>query len=476
MAGDRILVNKFAYQFWEPERWDVIVFKNPGNAKQNYIKRLIGLPGETIRVHCGDIYTKGAGDQEFRIARKSPGKLLRLLRLVHDTHHVPSDLPEANWPAAWRGVNLGGNGWKPSDDQSTYTLANATSEAAWLHYEHAIPLADQWLPAGSLVPNAHPVPRLITDFSGYNAPVEVQPDGAGGAALAPSFKDGYHWVGDLAATFDLEIQSDNGEVLLQLVEGGAIFTCTIEVATGEATCTLPSSVKLESAGGANDDGGGQQLTAATKVRGAGSYELRWANVDDQLTLWVNGNVVDWKTSDGQPHDGSYLAPAGVAPAWSESDPGDLHPARLGITNSAATLTRIRLSRDLYYIAMNQDTPRLSVAPKDYNYRYSEAEIQQLFASPQDWSETRLFDTRRYVEFQLDEDQFFPMGDNSPVSQDARLWSAGLQSLFSADGSSYPPPYIEREELIGKAFLVYWPHLWWKAGFPIPNVERMGSIR
>ena len=44
--GDRILVSKFAYLLNEPERWDVIVFKYPGNAKQNYIKRLIGLPGE----------------------------------------------------------------------------------------------------------------------------------------------------------------------------------------------------------------------------------------------------------------------------------------------------------------------------------------------------------------------------------------------------------------------------------------------
>ena len=46
-TGDRILVNKFAYQYSEPKRWDVIVFKFPGNAKQNYIKRLIGLPRET---------------------------------------------------------------------------------------------------------------------------------------------------------------------------------------------------------------------------------------------------------------------------------------------------------------------------------------------------------------------------------------------------------------------------------------------
>jgi len=53
--GDRILVSKFAYEVADPKRWEVIVFKFPGNAKQNYIKRLIGLPNETLWIRHGDI-------------------------------------------------------------------------------------------------------------------------------------------------------------------------------------------------------------------------------------------------------------------------------------------------------------------------------------------------------------------------------------------------------------------------------------
>ena len=48
--GDRILVLKCIYQFFEPKRWDVVVFKNPLNPDINYIKRLIGLPEETIEI------------------------------------------------------------------------------------------------------------------------------------------------------------------------------------------------------------------------------------------------------------------------------------------------------------------------------------------------------------------------------------------------------------------------------------------
>ena len=40
----------------EPQRWDVIVFKYPGDAPTNFIKRLVGLPGETIRIQHGDIW------------------------------------------------------------------------------------------------------------------------------------------------------------------------------------------------------------------------------------------------------------------------------------------------------------------------------------------------------------------------------------------------------------------------------------
>ena len=48
--GDRILVLKCIYQFVEPMRWDVIVFKNPLEPSINYIKRLVGKPGETIEI------------------------------------------------------------------------------------------------------------------------------------------------------------------------------------------------------------------------------------------------------------------------------------------------------------------------------------------------------------------------------------------------------------------------------------------
>ncbi|HUS59221.1 MAG TPA: signal peptidase I [Planctomycetota bacterium] len=57
--SDRILVNKLKLSVSEPQRWDVLVFKDPRNPSRNLIKRLVGLPGETLQIIDGDIQING---------------------------------------------------------------------------------------------------------------------------------------------------------------------------------------------------------------------------------------------------------------------------------------------------------------------------------------------------------------------------------------------------------------------------------
>jgi len=54
--GEFVIVSKVNYRFGEPERGDVIVFDFPRNITKEYIKRVIGLPGEQIRVEDGKVY------------------------------------------------------------------------------------------------------------------------------------------------------------------------------------------------------------------------------------------------------------------------------------------------------------------------------------------------------------------------------------------------------------------------------------
>jgi signal peptidase I len=135
-SGDRIIVGKFAYDFTEPKRWDVIVFKFPGNAVQNYIKRLIGLPGERVRIVGGNIYTSGndATDDALTIARKPPHKLNTLLQLVDDTDHIPKTLIDVGWPSRWQ--SLDGSAWQILDGGRSLTCKGDQQQEAWIRYRH----------------------------------------------------------------------------------------------------------------------------------------------------------------------------------------------------------------------------------------------------------------------------------------------------------------------------------------------------
>lgn len=59
MAGDRIFVNRLSYLFEEPERGDIVTFIYPDDGKTLYLKRVMGLPGETIQGKDGKIYIDG---------------------------------------------------------------------------------------------------------------------------------------------------------------------------------------------------------------------------------------------------------------------------------------------------------------------------------------------------------------------------------------------------------------------------------
>ena len=58
--GEYILVNKLAYKFSEPQRGDIIVFVFPVNPEEDLIKRIIGIPGDTVSIQDGVLTVNGA--------------------------------------------------------------------------------------------------------------------------------------------------------------------------------------------------------------------------------------------------------------------------------------------------------------------------------------------------------------------------------------------------------------------------------
>ncbi|MBC8354279.1 MAG: signal peptidase I [Planctomycetes bacterium] len=441
--GDRILVSKFAYQLHEPERWDIIVFKYPGNAKQNYIKRLVGLPGETLRIRHGDIHTVDA-DGRASIVRKSPSKLKAMMHLVDDSNHVAPALKALAWPSRWQSASSVSEDhqWRQTADERDYIVQSGADDT-WLRYRHLAPRPADW---GAIEAGFRPQwlddteGALIVDYYSYND------------ARAGGHETGSAWVGDLAFEANVDVQSDQGELLLDIVEGGTHYICRIDVASGKAELSIKDFDGVEQ----TFEDGKSIRTAATSVNGQGSHDIRLSNCDDQVLLWINDKLVDF---DGPT---SYQPLADVVPKWSPEDSGDMAPVGIGGKNVNLTVRNLRVLRDIYYLAQESDARYQT----EYVRNIWNDELYEVIYDPRIWGETTVFRDRRTVEFTLDEDQFFPLGDNSPQSKDARLWSDGGSH---ETGYHSPPPYVKRELLIGKALVVYWPHGWRP---PSPTLSRM----
>jgi len=64
MPKDRVIGNRLAYLVREPERGDIVIFNYPDDEKQLFVKRVIGLPGETVRIEDAKVYVDGRLLQE----------------------------------------------------------------------------------------------------------------------------------------------------------------------------------------------------------------------------------------------------------------------------------------------------------------------------------------------------------------------------------------------------------------------------
>lgn len=60
MTGDRIFGNRLAYVLGDPQRFDIVIFRYPDDESQLFIKRIIGLPGETVEITDGKVYIDGS--------------------------------------------------------------------------------------------------------------------------------------------------------------------------------------------------------------------------------------------------------------------------------------------------------------------------------------------------------------------------------------------------------------------------------
>lgn len=486
--GDRILVNKFPYEFGEPRRWDVVVFQFPESPTKNYIKRVVGLPGETIAIRQGDVYVKTADDPVWRIARKEdPDKQRELQILVYDDRYPEKLLHEHAWPERWAAVKRGDpagiagwiddeDGWKRDPATRSFQLpveALAGDEPRWIRYRNIVPDPEDWLEALAAdkekrAARFDPLRRLelVSDFAGYNA-YSVRP-----REHDSDVRRGLYWVGDLTLSCRVAIGAaraqNEGRLIFELTEGDRWYRATIDPGTGRAALSyLAEESRRE-----------QTLaTADTKIRIGGTYHITFANVDDRLNLWIDGKLVEFDA-------GTEYPPLGGMGGLQAPTRADLAPAGIASFGVEATVSELLLERDIYYrgdmLHPHDQHRRDDVHPHprqipEYGANgVSPQRLSSLLSNPDAWFEeyaqnraAALYGRRGDApeetaevafEFPLGEDEFLMLGDNSPKSKDSRLWANSRRAEHRHA--------VPRSALVGKAFFIYWPH-----GQPFGNEGR-----
>jgi signal peptidase I len=447
--GDRIVVNKQVLNY---RRFDVVVFKNPEEPHVNYIKRLVGLPGETVRIRQGDIQTRKAESDPWDVQFKEDAERQRDIQLlVYDDNFPPRELLAAGVPERWSPAQfletdkaVGGwprteNAWTADSEKRTYTVDSSGKTPHWLRYRHLVPNAQVWYEVRSGTDEKSPVnAQLIADFCSFN-----------------DDDDEIYWVNDLTVEFNVTIDTvtADGQLTLELEEGLRTARCVINPESGTAEVTVFRRDRDESVPQEQES----IATVQTGIQGTGSYEIAFANVDDRLCLWVDGDLIPLGEKAHLSHYDLNV------PSYR-----DLAPVGIASSGLKATVSDLKIRRDIYY---RNEILRVAEpgSPNGYMEKEvgNEGELVRNLDNPEKYGqnyESMLLEQEQrsgeHMLYVLADDEYLMFGDNSPKSKDSRLFDHYSRPARGVHSHRYA---VREKDLIGEALCIFWPH-----GIPFMN--------
>ncbi len=416
--GDQLLVLKNAWltelNHWlrigGPKRWDVVVFLNPNDPSQAYVKRAIGLPGEAVQIRDGDIFVNG-------VRQRKSMPVQRAIRIPVFDNDFPSR--SKDWAPRW--IDESGR-WQPAgnefvaSDDAASAGANERSpdesSFAWLKYHN-------WLrPAPGRSPD-----RVLPERAGHHpATLQMQP-------VMDRYGYNRHEADhdrvvahDLMLTAQLDWNSGTGGIAARIKNRGDEVVCLLDPAGRQLSVfCLPNThaANLESLLAARLKGETRSklMIADASLWAEWPLELELSTFDRQVTVAVNGQVLVQEQLPDQVETIDPMIPVAYQPPTIAipGHSGEGIPAMrggsaaggtasIGVFKGTARITSLRLFRDVHYTA-----------------------------------EAGQHATSRPLS--LGDDEFFMLGDNSPVSLDSRGW---------------PDPVVPRRLLIGRPLVVHLP--------------------
>jgi signal peptidase I len=401
--GDRILVLKYLYMLREPQRYDVVVFKAPIAMTTNYIKRLIGKPGEAVMIIDGDVYIRppnAKNPDEFVVKPKPKAVQDALWRLVYDNDfHPEQKLDRGNvrpWTQPWSVVD--GTGWTLNDPATNGRMFRFVGDnnSSRLRFD----------------PQANPTAQTASDYLVYDQQSEprqipIRPvDSHYPIVSMDSSSNNEIPVSDLDLRLTYQRNAGDGPLHLTLTKRDHNFTA--EITATHATLF-------------HDFNGHHTAIGLPMEFSPTSHPMRieFSNSDYQVTLRINDKIVAQTTpADFSPDLATLLR--------EYDDRKTPPPGRVEIeaANQRSEISHLSLWRDVYYYNDGHGVMR---------------------GTPNNFPANAVV---------LKPDEYFVMGDNSILSYDARCWPTGVR--LPAEGLDVEAGRVPARFLLGKAFYVYWP--------------------
>jgi len=459
-TGDRILVLKWPFDLGieqlGPQRWDVPVFKDPSDGVTNFIKRLVGLPNEVLMIVDGDVYTAPLSTlsektvaelegilrekHEFRVGKRH-GRLRTAPAFVFseldDKLKIARKTPVAQ-SSLWTVVYDHNKLPLEHDPARPHWAAAQSEKTGWKVDQRRVTFRDVGVPDDLIELRGSPI--LAT--CAYNI-------GPRGNTPGPD-----RWrQGDVPPVCDLRVRfvmipgSASGVLHVDLDKLGRAFRATIDM---DGTISLSET---------NDFRPPTERIAMSTKRAAflpgEPVKITFENLDYRLALRINDEIV--LASSDDPQAPGYYGPN--LSALRRNDNRLISKPRIFAAGGNFDLTDLVVDRDEFYF---QHGTALSLpwGPRD---GWGSPESPML----------------------LRENEYFMLGDNTAASKDSRLWDVIGPHLVDR-GDAVQLGAVPRDQLIGKAFFVYWPSMQrvdWLSWAPllkqwglVPDVGRMRWIR
>lgn len=323
VSGDRLLVDKNVYQLRKPHRWEPAVFRCPSDLEKPYVKRVIGLPGESVLIAGGDIWINE------QLARKTLKQARECRVLVFDMNYAPK--PDG-WVKRWvLESNLPPleNGETPfvlADRELRLDGGRGTPSAFWIAYRHH-------------------------RFDATNEAEVVEPIRDGFVYNNTAVDDTANEVHDFFVEFEIEVVGGSGSLQCRMNDGrdSVIASCPIGE-RGEAQL--------------RQEGVGTVRSLARKPLSQGSkYRIEMAFVDRRVSFAIDGSEPFPAFDLAELIERKKLPTSGQEPFRNPVS----SPFAVALQGANVVIRDFRIYRDIYYRSTGHNgiTTALQLAADEY---------------------------------------------------------------------------------------------------------------